>query len=408
MFYDPLTIWSFTTFSTLLIAGVLLVSWVMWPGESALGYWGTAFVVTTMGLAGLAARGVVPAFISVELSNAALLLAWGLGWNGFRAFDRRRPVILLPAVLIGAWFAICQLPALRDDAVPRMWAMLAFTSLLVLLSIRELYRRRADGLVARWLAIGLLSLHLCALLARPTLLLFGLTTIDVEGNILRDPGLIVYAFELVAFQLLTAFCVIGLVRERRERQFEEAALIDDLTGLLNRRGFLTRTRDAVAGGGPVAVLALDLDRFKTINDVYGHAAGDDVLRLFARVLRDNLRGTDIVGRLGGEEFGVVLPGAETAVAREIAERIRIAFRRSGEGLPMRETRLSASIGIATGHLPTLAPGEALAALQEQADMALYAAKQGGRDRVMLHAAGDRGAERPGGGLGAAVASRPES
>ncbi|MCB4770235.1 GGDEF domain-containing protein [Ancylobacter sp. Lp-2] len=396
MFYDPLTIWSFTTFSTLLIAGVLLVSWIMWPGENALGYWGTAFVLTTMGLAGLAARGVVPGFVSIELSNAALLLAWGLGWNGFRAFDRRRPVMLLPAVLIAAWLAICQLPGFRDDAVARMWVMLAFTALLVVLSIRELYRRRADRLVSRRLAMGLLAVHLFTMFARPGLLLLGVATVNVEGNVLLDPSLMAYAFELVAFQLLMAFCVIGMVRERRERHFEEAALVDDLTGLLNRRGFQARTREVAAGGGPVAVLVLDLDRFKAINDVYGHAAGDEVLCLFAQVLRNNLRGTDIVARLGGEEFGIVLPGADVGTAREIAERIRLAFRQAGEGLPMREARLSASIGIAVGELPALAPVEALSVLQERADMALYAAKQGGRDRVMVHRPGDWNAGQMGG------------
>ncbi|MBS7546098.1 sensor domain-containing diguanylate cyclase [Ancylobacter oerskovii] len=402
MFYDPLTIWSFTTFSTLLIAGVLLLSWVMWPGENALAYWGTAFVLTTMGLAGLAARGVVPAFASIELANTALLLAWATAWNGFRAFDRRRPVIWLPLALIGAWILSCQLPGFRDDAVPRMWVMLVFTTVLVLLSIREIYRRRADGLVSRWLVIGLLALHLGAMVARPALLLVGFITVNIEGSVLRDPGLIVYAFELVAFQLLMAFCLIGLVRERRERHFEEAALVDDLTGLLNRRGFQSRIREVVAGGGPMAVLALDLDRFKSINDVYGHAAGDDVLRLFADVLRDNLRGADIVARLGGEEFGIVLPGAGEAAAREIAERIRLGFRRSGEGLPMHEARPSASIGVAAGFLPPLAPEAALAALQEQADAALYAAKRGGRDRVVVHGVGEGAAERPDPGLKAAA------
>ena len=388
MFYDPLTIWSFTTFSTLLVAGVLFVSWVMWPGENALGYWGTAFVLTTMALAGLAARGVVPNFVSIQLSNAVMLMAWALGWNGLRAFDRRPPALLLPAGLVAGWLALSQLPWLRDDVLARMWVMTAITSLLMTLSLYELYRGRADRLVSRWLAMGLLGLHFLAMLSRPGLLIVGVIAIDPQGNVLRDPGLIVYAFELVAFQLLMAFCVIGLVRERRERQFEEAALVDELTGLLNRRGFLARTRRVIAGGGPVAVLALDLDRFKAINDVYGHAAGDEVLCLFAEVLRANLRDTDIVGRLGGEEFAVVLPGADQATAQDVAERIRLAFRSSGENLPMRDTRLSASIGIAIGQLPAVTAAEALALLQVKSDMALYAAKQGGRDRVMVFETGN--------------------
>ncbi len=103
--------------------------------------------------------------------------------------------------------------------------------------------------------------------------------------------------------------MVALVRERRELAYKQASMIDELTGLLNRRGFMGSATRACEPGRPFAVLALDLDRFKEVNDRHGHAAGDDLLAMFARVLRAQVRATDIVARMGGEEFGVLMPGA---------------------------------------------------------------------------------------------------
>ena len=159
----------------------------------------------------------------------------------------------------------------------------------------------------------------------------------------------------------------------------EAATRDPLTGLGNRRRFEAALRAALETGGAVSVVVADLDRFKRINDLHGHPVGDSVLRRFAETLRESLRGRDVAARIGGEEFALLLPGANALAARHTAERVRQNF--ASRTLRVRETGerlagLSASFGVAER-----APGEAAEALVARADAALYRAKRNGRNRV---------------------------
>ena len=190
---------------------------------------------------------------------------------------------------------------------------------------------------------------------------------------------------MVASAILTSLGVADRLRQQRHAltEAERRAKTDPLTGVLNRRSLLEQLeavcRDARANGLPVAVLFLDLDFFKSINDSYGHAAGDACLAAIVRPIEAELRQSDIIGRYGGEEFVVVLSGADAAAAEPIAERIRL--RVAGvhiEGLDAR-IQLTCSIGVASSN-PLNVWGEALIA---QADAAVYAAKRLGRNRVQV-------------------------
>jgi len=150
-----------------------------------------------------------------------------------------------------------------------------------------------------------------------------------------------------------------------------AAETDPLTGLLNRRGFDAR----VCEGAPGAMLMLDIDGFKAVNDRYGHGVGDTVLRDAAVILTATLRRRDVLARLGGEEFGVFLPGLTIGDAREAAERLRSAV--AGQ-LRAQTEPVTVSVGVAMSR-----PGLARDALIAEADRGLYAAKQGGRNRVCM-------------------------
>jgi diguanylate cyclase (GGDEF)-like protein len=159
----------------------------------------------------------------------------------------------------------------------------------------------------------------------------------------------------------------------------EASRRDGLTGLPNRRAFDEELAREVARagrtGGPLAVVVLDVDRFKAVNDRHGHAAGDAVLREVAARAAAAARRGDLAARIGGEEFALILPSADLAGAAELAERIRAAIAGSPvhAGEPLAVT---ASLGCAA-----LAPGEAPGALLARADARLYEAKRAGRDRV---------------------------
>ena len=172
---------------------------------------------------------------------------------------------------------------------------------------------------------------------------------------------------------------------RQRDTLREQVRRDGLTGLLNHRACHERLREALADGGPVAVVLLDLDHFKVINDAHGHAEGDRVLAATAERLRSVVRAGDTVGRLGGEEFVLILPGADVEAAEDCAERARAALAE----LTVRGRPLAASAGVAAAP----ADGVDAAVLLENADAALYWAKRTGRGRTVRYV---RGAVRPGG------------
>ena len=156
---------------------------------------------------------------------------------------------------------------------------------------------------------------------------------------------------------------------------------DKLSGLHNRRGFENRCERALAlsrrSGVPAAMIVADLDHFKQVNDSHGHAMGDMVITAFARTLREGASEQAVLGRTGGEEFAVFLPGTNLASSRLYAEMVRAAFPANAE-LALNGGPLSASFGVAM-----LEAGDTLSDLLRRADLALYAAKTQGRDRVVV-------------------------
>lgn len=172
-------------------------------------------------------------------------------------------------------------------------------------------------------------------------------------------------------------------RKATEEELRRLATTDSLTGTANRRQFMETAEKELARlrryGRAVSVLMLDVDHFKSINDNHGHAAGDQVLVGLADVCRDCLRECDIIGRLGGEEFAIVLPETDEAVAMEVAERLR--HRLSEMRIQSRggDIRFTVSVGVAAA----LSADISIEAALSRADHALYAAKRAGRDRVIL-------------------------
>ena len=171
--------------------------------------------------------------------------------------------------------------------------------------------------------------------------------------------------------LFAAFAdVLGDVRHERD--------YDALTGVLNRRGFGDRINTQLADlGAPVSLVLCDIDHFKSINDRYGHDMGDAVLEDVGMVLSQNARRHDIIGRLGGEEFAILMPETDDQAARQFAERLRLAVESHQYRLPTFATRVTASFGVAT-HGPSCNWD----ALFKSADARLYIAKRGGRNRVI--------------------------
>jgi diguanylate cyclase (GGDEF)-like protein len=178
---------------------------------------------------------------------------------------------------------------------------------------------------------------------------------------------------------LAAHAVVALENARLHGMVERQALVDGLTGLANRRAasdaLLAEVARAERLETPLSVVLADLDEFKEVNDVHGHAVGDEVLRVVAEVLRETLRESDVAGRWGGEEFLLLLPGADEQGAAQLAERVRVAL--AARSIPsVRGLRVTASFGVAE-YAGETNPEQLL----EAADGALYRAKRAGKDRV---------------------------
>ncbi|MFC3713214.1 GGDEF domain-containing protein [Sphingoaurantiacus capsulatus] len=210
------------------------------------------------------------------------------------------------------------------------------------------------------------------------LILFG--TADELAALEANPyivGTVDWPADLAALRRSLAACARWL---RRERRLRAMAYGDMLTGLLNRRGFEEQADRTIARAhydGPAsAVLVIDIDHFKQLNDTRGHAAGDAVLRHIGALIRHHVRPGDVVGRIGGEELAIVLPTASIEVALATAERLRLAVDQAVVAFDGHDLRATISIGVAsTGltshHAPAL----------RAADEALYRAKAAGRNRV---------------------------
>jgi len=171
-----------------------------------------------------------------------------------------------------------------------------------------------------------------------------------------------------------------------ERLFE-LATIDPLTGCANRRHFVERANDLIALSrrleAPICLAIMDLDEFKQVNDSYGHPAGDEVLRMIGRTSREHIRATDLLGRIGGEEFALLMPNTDVEGAHHFAERLRDAIGAEVADVEGTILRITVSLGLAE-----MRRGESFEQLYARADAALYAAKEAGRDRVVVDAAAE--------------------
>lgn len=180
-----------------------------------------------------------------------------------------------------------------------------------------------------------------------------------------------------------AMFVIFMLASDLSEQMKEIAARDQLTGLLNRRGFGEQAAQAYATSrridGPVSVIMTDIDRFKNINDEFGHAAGDSALRHFAEILKDGRRADDILARVGGEEFALVLPGAELEECIRIAENLCLQLEETPMEADGEVLAMTASFGVATLSVNDICLTDAIV----RADRALYRSKRAGRNRVDL-------------------------
>ncbi len=281
-----------------------------------------------------------------------LFTAFAVTWTGARVFDGRpaEPVYMVTGAVL--WLLVCRLPVLADAVDARVLIASGIITTYTWLTAFEFWRGRDEQLVSRWPAIFMLFAHGALFLLRTPLI--AVLPWSVANHVYGSVWLTVLSFEALLFTISIAFILLAMAKERTELRHRTAAMVDPLTGIANRRSFLQDAaliaKRHTSDPRPTAVLVIDLDHFKSINDRFGHALGDRVLEIFTETARQSMRATDLIGRLGGEEFAAVLYDTSREKAVAVAERIRESFAqacarsRKPPGLRHREHRPGALRG----------------------------------------------------------------
>ena len=355
------------------VLGLLLaMTWVQQRSMRALAWWGSAYMIGASSMAMWSAPALMFKLPSA-LPAALIFVACGMIWNGVRLFQGRRllPVATFAGAL--AWLLLCQLPAFGEGSNGRLALGVIVVAAYTFFIAFELWRERRKSLHSRTAAAIVPTVNAVIFLLPLTMRAFFPDMFGVDW-------MIVFTLEAIIYMVGTAFIVLLMVKDNDVRVYRNAASTDPLTGLFNRRAFLEGSLGLCArqakSGQPVTVLMFDLDHFKSINDRFGHGVGDDVLRVFAKVASSGLRASDILGRLGGEEFAVIL-AEPMHIGHLIAERIRTGFERAGGKIAGHAVNATVSVGAATSHEPVTN----IDALIARADAALYRAKGHGRNRL---------------------------
>ena len=376
---DVSTLFLVTIYVDAMLGLLLLFVWVQNSSIKAVAWWGFAHLLLAASIVLFGLYGSVPDLIAIDLANTLLFTAFAIIWTGARVFDGREPVPM--GLIAGAafWLVVCRLPVVIETIEIRALISSGIITSYTWLTAYEFWRGRSEPLVSRWPIIFMLFAHGALFLLRtPFSQILPWTP---NKQVFDSVWLSVLSFEALLFTIATAFILLAMAKERTELRHKTAALVDPLTNIANRRAFfeggiqLARRYDAAPR--PTAVLLIDLDHFKHINDTYGHGIGDRVLRVFAETAAANLGAFDLLGRLGGEEFSAVLIDAGRETAMKTAERIRAAFADVASEIDGQPINATVSIGVAFCEDGPLD----VPALLVQADQALYYAKERGRNRV---------------------------
>ncbi|NWK79288.1 GGDEF domain-containing protein [Aquitalea sp. LB_tupeE] len=342
-------------------------------------------VVIYLPLLGL--RGMVPDSISIVLANGVQALSLAMYYAGCACFLGRPPRWRL--LLGGAILQVLGVTYWRyvDNSLPMRVMAISIYAALVCLATAWLmvshYRGHRRSVHYRLLT-GLSCLLAVTQVVR-AIYFYHLNPVPTSIMLASGWNIILLCLGAAIMPALSMSAVL-ILHESLQTQAEDAANRDFMTGALSRKHLFATGQQlilqAAATRRPLVLLLIDLDHFKNINDTFGHAAGDEVLCAFAGMVRGHLRSHDALGRLGGEEFAVLLPDTALDAAGQVAERLRLHAQQNPVSSRFGECRYSISIGVAAWQ-----GGESFDQLCRRADQALYYAKNTGRNRVEVSLAG---------------------
>jgi diguanylate cyclase (GGDEF)-like protein len=364
---------------------VLLGALALWlagdgPRAAAIRRWGVAMLLFGLGFGGLALRGFAPGFVTIALANTLVLTSLAVGLRAIRMFCGVNGSDLISWVVVATVFLLT-LTFARPETDYRLRVAVVSVAMATVMARAALTLHQNPPPEARRSYLFteiVLWLSVAVALVRP------LSVALEDSHNLMDsalPHVSVFLFIGVFVTALT-FGFMWMANERLQGELAHLAAYDSLTEVLNRRAFLAQfEREASRSKREETVFSLaifDLDRFKRINDEFGHPGGDRALQSVVATISGGIRKHDVLGRYGGEEFAVLMPNTTKDTAMLAAERIRAEVERHGFDIADRRITITVSGGVATYPLD----GADWDALLTAADNALYDAKQGGRNRIV--------------------------
>ena len=366
--------------SLMMAASMAVVGWGR--RRDGLGRWAAALLVNAIGHLLIMLRGLIPDVLSIVVGNlmlSSVFVGMIAAVYQFQGRPVRWPLLLAPPLLVLVFVSVFidNFPA-RVSFVGLVIGLQAVWALLAALSHRHATVGRGQ-----WLLVAGLLLEAVVLGGRA---LVAISTHSEATNILQSSALQTLTF-LATFSVVLVSSVgfVFMSRDRADENNRVLAALDPLTGVANRRSLIAALDRDMARAQrmrePMALMMVDIDHFKDVNDQYGHPAGDRVLCSVVNVLRQRVRAQDLVGRYGGEEFMVLLPDTGLTGAQQLARALCKAVEESrcpADGVPGPGIAVTVSIGVFGGRLES---GDSWDMLIAAADRALYQAKNNGRNRV---------------------------
>ena len=374
MLLDTSTLYLVATLVAAML-GLMLLFFGRQEKIAALIWWGVAYLLGAASTALWTLAGPLLGETLTLAFNAVGFIACGLVWTAARVFHGRAPNWAGLFAGAAAWLVAVFVLQSETSSI-RITVGAGIIAIYAALTAAELWTERRKAMQKRWPTMLVPLLH--GLVLMLPVVIGDLVATD-QKPFERSAWAAIFAIELVLYAIGTVFVIFMLVSERTLLAHKTAASTDPLTGLFNRRGFAEATAKMIAreqkASRSVTVMIFDIDHFKSINDNFGHPAGDEILKLFSSVVKHSLRVNDLSGRIGGEEFAAMLPcSIEDAVIA--ADRVRLTFAQSGIAVDDMPVETTVSIGVASGPV-----GTSLDVLLVAADAALYQAKRSGRNRV---------------------------